>query len=173
MARVALVDPDRATGRAKEVFDRVESYYQMVPGLQKGLNYLPENTDALWSLSLATAIEGSIGEDLKRVFFAVTAHEVECEYCTAAHMLALLHPSYCPHRTAMVRSFPERAGDRGHLDGLCVRRASSRAFPISFPSHGGLERYRPLGLGRFCDARRGRQLRVLRVRSGTGAAGRL
>jgi len=24
------------------------------------------------------------------VFFAVTAHEVECEYCTAAHMIALL-----------------------------------------------------------------------------------
>jgi len=90
MARVALVDPDQATGRAKEVFDRVESYYRMVPGLQKGLNYLPETTDALWTLSLATAIEGSIGEELKRVFFAVTAHEVECEYCTAAHMLALL-----------------------------------------------------------------------------------
>ena len=90
MARVALVDPDKATGRAKEVFDRVKSYYHMVPGLQKGLNYLPETTDALWTLSLATALEGSIGEELKRVFFAVTAYEVECEYCTAAHMLALL-----------------------------------------------------------------------------------
>lgn len=90
MARVALIDPDQATGRAKEVFDKVESYYQMVPGLQKGLAYLPETTDALWTLSVATALEGSIREELKRVFFAVTAHEVECEYCTAAHMIALL-----------------------------------------------------------------------------------
>lgn len=90
MARIALVEPDQATGKTKQVFDRVKAYYQMVPGLQKGLAYLPETTDALWTLSLATASEGTIREELKRVFFAVTAHEVECEYCTAAHMLALL-----------------------------------------------------------------------------------
>ncbi len=90
MARVKLIDPDTAEGRTKEVFERVKSYYKMVPGLQKGLAHLPETTDALWTLSLTTAGEGSIREELKRVFFAVTAHEVECEYCTAAHMLALM-----------------------------------------------------------------------------------
>ncbi len=90
MARVKLIDPAQAEGRQKEVFDRVEAYYHMVPGLQQGLNYLPEVTDALWTLSLATATEGSIREELKRVFFAVTAYEVECEYCTAAHMMALM-----------------------------------------------------------------------------------
>jgi uncharacterized peroxidase-related enzyme len=89
MARVALLDPDQATGRAKDVFERVKSYYRMVPGLQKGLAYLPETTDALWALSQATVREGSIREELKRVFFAVTACEVECQYCTAAHMMAL------------------------------------------------------------------------------------
>jgi len=90
MARVKLIDPDQAEGRQKEVFDRVKDYYQMVPGLQKALNYLPEVTDTLWSLSLATAEDGNISEELKRVFFAVTAYEVECEYCTAAHMIALM-----------------------------------------------------------------------------------
>ncbi len=90
MARVELIDPDKAEGRTKEVFERVKSYYHMVPGLQKGLAYLPETTNALWDLSLMTAGEGNIREELKRVFFAVTAHEVECEYCTAAHMIALL-----------------------------------------------------------------------------------
>jgi uncharacterized peroxidase-related enzyme len=90
MARVALLDPDQATGKAKEVFERVKSYYRMVPALQKGLAYLPETTGALWTLSQATVREGSIPEELKRVFFAVTAYAVECEYCTAAHMLALL-----------------------------------------------------------------------------------
>jgi uncharacterized peroxidase-related enzyme len=90
MARVALLDPDQATGRTKEVFERVKSYYRMIPGLQQGLAHLPETTDALWTLSLATAGEGTIREELKRVFFAVTAYEVECEYCTAAHMIALL-----------------------------------------------------------------------------------
>ena len=89
MARVALLDPDKATGRAKDVFERVKSYYRMVPALQKGLGYLPETTDALWALSQATVGEGSIREELKRVFFAVTSCEVECQYCTAAHMMAL------------------------------------------------------------------------------------
>ena len=90
MARVTMLDPDQAEGRVKEVFERVKSYYRMVPALQKALCYLPETTDALWTLSLNTTTEGSIREELKRVFFAVTAHEVECEYCTKAHMLALL-----------------------------------------------------------------------------------
>jgi uncharacterized peroxidase-related enzyme len=90
MARIALLDPDQATGKARDMFERVKSYYRMVPGLQRGLAYLPETTDALWSLSQATVREGSIREELKRVFMAVTAYEVECEYCTAAHMIALL-----------------------------------------------------------------------------------
>lgn len=90
MTRVALLDPKKAEGPVKEVFERVKSYYQMVPELQKGLAYLPQTTDALWTLSLATASEGNIREELKRVLFAVTAYEVECEYCTAAHMIALL-----------------------------------------------------------------------------------
>lgn len=90
MARVKLIDPAQAEGRTHEVFERVKAYYKMVPGLQQALNYLPETTDALWTLSLNTATEGSIREELKRVFFAVTAYEVECEYCTAAHMIALM-----------------------------------------------------------------------------------
>jgi hypothetical protein len=81
MARVELLDPEQAEGRVKEVFERVKAYYQMVPGLQKALCYLPETTDALWSLSLATAGEGNIREELKRVFFAVTAH------CTSSDLL--------------------------------------------------------------------------------------
>lgn len=90
MARVKLIDPNQAEGRTHEVFERVKAYYKMVPGLQQALNYLPETTDALWTLSLNTAMEGTIREELKRVFFAVTAYEVECEYCTAAHMIALM-----------------------------------------------------------------------------------
>jgi len=89
MARVALLNPDTATGKARDMFERVKSYYRMVPALQKGLGYLPETTDALWTLSQATVGEGNIREELKRVFFAVTACEVECQYCTAAHMMAL------------------------------------------------------------------------------------
>jgi hypothetical protein len=57
MARVKLLDPDKAEGRVREVFERVKAYYHMVPGLQKVLCYLPETTDALWSLSLATAVD--------------------------------------------------------------------------------------------------------------------
>jgi uncharacterized peroxidase-related enzyme len=90
MARVKLIDPEQAEGRTHDVFERVKAYYKMVPGLQQALNYLPETTDALWTLSLNTAMEGTIREELKRVFFAVTAYEVECEYCTAAHMIALM-----------------------------------------------------------------------------------
>ncbi len=102
MARIELLDPDKAEGKVKEVFEKVKSYYKIVPSLQRGLAYLPETTDALWTLSLCTVMEGSIREELKRVFFAVTAHEVECEYCTAAHMLALLGKEWSREECAAV-----------------------------------------------------------------------
>jgi uncharacterized peroxidase-related enzyme len=102
MARVKLLDPDAATGKAKEMFERVKGYYGMVPALQKGLAYVPQTTDALWSLSQATVREGTIREELKRVFFAVTAYEVECQYCTAAHMLALRTKGWTPEECVEV-----------------------------------------------------------------------
>ena len=89
MTRVPLQDPTEATGRTKEVFDRVAGYYGMVPTLQQALAPLPETTNALWDLSLATMKEGTLGEELKRAIFVVTAAAGECDYCTAAHMLAL------------------------------------------------------------------------------------
>lgn len=46
MARADLLDPEKAEGRVKEVFERVKSYYHMVPGLQKALCYLPETTNS-------------------------------------------------------------------------------------------------------------------------------
>ena len=89
MSRVPLQDPDTATGRTKEVFDRVSRYYGMVPKLQQAMAPLPEITDAVWDLSTATMREGSLSEELKRVIFIVTASAGECDYCVAAHMLAL------------------------------------------------------------------------------------
>src|SRR5665213_1208077 len=112
MARVKLIDPEQAEGRTHEVFERVKAYYKMVPGLQQALNYLPETTDALWTLSLNTAMEGTIREELKRVFFAVTAYEVECEYCTAAHMIALMGKEWSRQELSLIHiSEPTRQAE--------------------------------------------------------------
>ncbi|GBD85201.1 carboxymuconolactone decarboxylase family protein [bacterium BMS3Abin02] len=89
MTRVPLQDPATATGRTKEVFDRVAGYYGMVPTLQQAMAPLPEVTNALWDLSTMTMKEGTIPGELRRAIFVVTATAGECDYCTAAHMLAL------------------------------------------------------------------------------------
>lgn len=89
MSRVPLQDPKTATGRTREVFDRVAQYYGMVPKLQQAMAPLPEITDAVWTLSQMTMKEGTLSEELKRAFFTVTAAAGECDYCVAAHMLAL------------------------------------------------------------------------------------
>ncbi len=89
MSRVPLQDPQTATGRTKEVFDRVAGYYGMVPTLQQALAPMPETTNALWDLSTTTIKEGTIPEEMKRAIFVVTAAATECDYCVAAHMLAL------------------------------------------------------------------------------------
>jgi len=89
MSRVPLQDPRTASGRTKEVFERVAAYYGMVPKLQQAMAPIPEITDALWTLSQVTMKEGTLPEELKRAFFTVTAAAGECDYCVAAHMLAL------------------------------------------------------------------------------------
>ncbi len=102
MSRVPLQDPATATGRTKEVFERVASYYGMVPKLQQAMAPLPEITNAVWDLSLATMKEGTLPEELKRVIFVVTAAAGECEYCIAAHMLALFRHGWTAEDCAEV-----------------------------------------------------------------------
>jgi len=94
MSRVPLQDPETATGRTKEVFDRVTSYYGMVPKLQQAMAPLPEITNTVWDLSTATMREGSLTQELKRAIFVVTAAAGECDYCVAAHMLALFRKGW-------------------------------------------------------------------------------
>jgi len=102
MSRVPLQDPETATGRTKEVFDRVSSYYGMVPKLQQAMAPLPEITNAVWDLSTATMKEGSLPGELKRVIFVVTAAAGECDYCVAAHMLALFRHGWSVEDCAQV-----------------------------------------------------------------------
>jgi uncharacterized peroxidase-related enzyme len=102
MSRVPLQDPATATGRTKEVFDRVASYYGMVPKLQQAMAPLPEITNAVWDLSTATMKEGTLPEHLKRSIFIVTAAAGECDYCVAAHMLALFRHGWSVEDCAAV-----------------------------------------------------------------------
>jgi uncharacterized peroxidase-related enzyme len=94
MTRIPLQDPSTATGRTKEVFDRVSSHYGMVPKLQQAMAPLPEITNAVWDLSTATMQEGSLTQEVKRAIFIVTAAAGECDYCVAAHMLALFRQGW-------------------------------------------------------------------------------
>ncbi len=102
MSRVPLQDPDTATGRTGEVFERVRSYYGMVPKLQQAMAPMPEITNAVWDLSLATMKEGSLPEELKRAIFVVTARAGECDYCVAAHMLGLFRHGWSVEDCAQI-----------------------------------------------------------------------
>ncbi len=133
MTRVPLQDPATATGRTKEVFDRVAGYYGMVPTLQQALAPLPETTNALWDLSLVTMKEGTLSEELKRAMFVVTAAAGECDYCTAAHMLALFRFGWSVEDCAAIAvgDRSDRLDDKGNAALAFARTVAARPAGVT------------------------------------------
>lgn len=84
MARVAVIDPETATGEARQLLDAVKAGLGMVPNFIRVLANSPAALNAFLGLH---AIAGAGALDAKtreRIALAV-AEQNACQYCLAAH----------------------------------------------------------------------------------------
>jgi uncharacterized peroxidase-related enzyme len=84
MARVTQISPQAATGRAKELFDAVNSKLGVVPNMARAMANSPAVLDGYLQLSGALG-EGSLSARYREQIALAVAQTNGCGYCLAAH----------------------------------------------------------------------------------------
>ncbi len=84
MARLKAIDPNQATGQAKQLLDAVNEKYGMVPNLARTLANSPAALQGY--LALGEALDGAALSAKLREQIALTVSQANgCDYCVAAH----------------------------------------------------------------------------------------
>jgi uncharacterized peroxidase-related enzyme len=84
MPRIPALDPTRATGRAKTLFDGITSKLGRVPNLMRTMGQAPAALDGYLALSGALA-NGSFSAKQRELIALAVAEANLCNYCLAAH----------------------------------------------------------------------------------------
>jgi len=84
MARVAVIDPQTATGEAKQLLDAVQSGLGMVPNFIRVLANSPAALSAFLGLH-AIAGSGALDPQTRERIALAVAEQNACQYCVSAH----------------------------------------------------------------------------------------
>lgn len=84
MSRLHAVDPQTATGKAKELLDGVQAKLGVTPNLMRTLANSPAVLEAYLNFSGALG-KGKLGAKVREQIALVVADTNQCEYCLAAH----------------------------------------------------------------------------------------
>ncbi|HNG95127.1 MAG TPA: carboxymuconolactone decarboxylase family protein [Acidobacteriota bacterium] len=84
MSRLQAIDPQTATGKAKELLDGVQAKLGVTPNLMRTLANSPAVLEAYLNFS-GTLAKGKLGAKVREQIALVVADTNQCEYCLAAH----------------------------------------------------------------------------------------
>ncbi len=85
MSRINAVNPDEATGKAKELFDGIKSKLGRVPNVFTLMGNSPAALEAY--LKFSEALAGGVLDAKFRELIAICVAEINvCEYCLSAHV---------------------------------------------------------------------------------------
>ena len=84
MSRISLIDPEAATGRAKELLDAVKSKMGLVPNMTRAMANAPVVLDGYLQLS-GTLGKGTLPARVREQIALAVAEANQCDYCLAAH----------------------------------------------------------------------------------------
>src|SRR5271170_6399345 len=84
MARIATIDPQSSTGKAKTLLDAVQSKMKMVPNLMRVLASSPAALEGYLNFNESLS-HGLLSGQLRELISVVVADANGCEYCLSAH----------------------------------------------------------------------------------------
>lgn len=84
MSRIAAIDPENATGKARELLDAVKSKLGMTPNMMRGMATSPAVLDGYLQFSGALA-KGALSGRTRELIALTVGQANDCEYCLAAH----------------------------------------------------------------------------------------
>jgi len=84
MQNISALNPDKATGKLKDLFTAIQSKFGMVPNMMRTMGNSPAVLNAYLSFSKALS-ENSIDAKLGEQIALTVANANGCGYCNAAH----------------------------------------------------------------------------------------
>ncbi len=84
MTRLNALNPDQASGKAKDLFTAVNSKLGMVPNMMRTMGNSPALLGGYLSFSSALG-EGTLGARLGTLIALTVAEANQCQYCASAH----------------------------------------------------------------------------------------
>lgn len=84
MTRLTALNPDQASGKAKELFTTINGKLGMVPNMMRTMGNSPALLGAYLNFSASLA-EGSLGARLGNLISLTVAEANQCQYCASAH----------------------------------------------------------------------------------------
>lgn len=100
--RIEALDPARATGKAKELLDKVHAKLGLVPNLMRTLARSPAALEGYLALNGALA-GGRLGARLREQVALAVAEANSCDYCLAAHATLGKMAGLVPEQIAAAR----------------------------------------------------------------------
>src|SRR3989337_499861 len=89
VARVRALEKDCVIGEALPIYDEIEKVFGRVPNIFKTYAHFPPLLKANWEKTKAVMMGGSLRRELKEAIALVVSDANGCQYCIAAHGLAL------------------------------------------------------------------------------------
>src|SRR5216684_1003094 len=84
MSRLAAIQPQAATGKAKELLDAVQAKLKITPNMTKVMANSPPVLEAFLSFSGALA-NGAMDAKLREEIALEVGEQNSCQYCVSAH----------------------------------------------------------------------------------------
>ena len=84
MSRLTAINPETATGQAKQLLDGVQKKLGFAPNIMRTMANSPAVLQAYLNFSNALS-KGSLSPKLREQIALVVAQDNQCEYCLAAH----------------------------------------------------------------------------------------
>ncbi len=127
MARLKTLEKTDATQEVRSTFEEIEKVFGRVPNIFRTYAHFPPLLNANWEKLKAVMMEGSLRRELKEAIALVVSDANACQYCIAAHGLALQQLGFGRQRIeALVKNLEGSGFQPRELKLLELARKSTR-----------------------------------------------
>lgn len=127
MARIKPLEKEQIANELKPVYEDIEKAFGRVPNIFRTYANFPPLLKANWEKFKAVMMGGSMRRELKEAIALVVSDANSCQYCIAAHGLALQQLGFSRERIdALVKDLEQAGFAPKELKILEVARKSTR-----------------------------------------------
>lgn len=109
MARIKPIEKEEATDEVRIIYGDIEAAFGMVPNLFKTYAHFPALLRVNWEKTKALMMGGELPRELKESIAVVVSAANVCNYCVAAHSMALTMMGFSKEKIDAMTKNIERA----------------------------------------------------------------